>query len=131
MSNRDALLARLGKLRQIREDEWTALCPAHADRTPSLAVKQLTGGKILVYCHAGCSAREIVESIGLEMTDLFPDREDKAIVERRLRIRAQETEDILRVELARACLMNGMRLSEKEAAAVRAAAGRLRKAVAG
>jgi len=49
---------------------WTARCPAHADRSPSLCVKE-AGGKILVKCFSGCSAESICAAMDLEVKDLF------------------------------------------------------------
>src|SRR5687767_9278533 len=45
-------------------------CPAHADRVASLSISN-GGDKILLHCHAGCSADSIVSAVGLRMTDLF------------------------------------------------------------
>ncbi len=33
---------------------WMARCPAHADREPSLSIRDGDGNKVLVRCHAGC-----------------------------------------------------------------------------
>ena len=49
-------------------------CPAHDDRSPSLSIAAGDDGRVLVHCHAGCSAEAVVQAIGLEMADLFPDR---------------------------------------------------------
>ena len=51
----------------------TALCPAHPDHDPSLSVSEGDGGKVLIYCHVGCTVEAIVEAVGLELKDLFPD----------------------------------------------------------
>ena len=51
-------------------NQYTALCPAHADKTPSLAISEKEG-KILLHCHAGCTKENIVAAMGLEMKDLF------------------------------------------------------------
>lgn len=51
---------------------WIARCPAHGDSNPSLSVSE-RGGKILLHCHAGCSAAAVVEAMGLKMSDLFAD----------------------------------------------------------
>ena len=40
-----------------------APCPAHEDRRPSLSIKDGDGGNLLLYCHAGCSYRDIVAAI--------------------------------------------------------------------
>ena len=51
-------------------NQYTALCPAHDDKTPSLAVS-VKDGKILLHCHANCPKEKIVAAMGLEMKDLF------------------------------------------------------------
>ncbi len=38
------------------------LCPAHADKTPSLSIRQGDRG-ILVTCHAGCNASDVLRAI--------------------------------------------------------------------
>lgn len=54
------LVARLG-------GKWTGntamcRCPSHADRTPSLAIRQGDRG-ILVTCHAGCDATDVLRAL--------------------------------------------------------------------
>lgn len=38
------------------------LCPAHADRNPSLAIKD-EHGQVLVHCHAGCSQDAVIDQL--------------------------------------------------------------------
>lgn len=66
------LLSRLDGIKQTRPDRWQARCPAHDDRSPSLAITENSDGTILIRCWAGCSASDIVHSVGLELRDLFP-----------------------------------------------------------
>ena len=65
------LLNRLEKVKGTK-GRWTACCPAHADRSPSLAITHLDDGRILLKCFAGCSANEIVSAVGMDIGDLFP-----------------------------------------------------------
>ena len=65
------LLNRLEKVKGSK-GRWTACCPAHGDKSPSLAITALDDGRILLKCFAGCSAYEVVSAIGMDMTDLFP-----------------------------------------------------------
>lgn len=51
--------------------QWTACCPNHGDTHQSLSVSIGNGGKLLLHCHAGCTAEDIVWSMGLTMKDLF------------------------------------------------------------
>ena len=39
---------------------WSARCPAHDDRTPSLSLRETGDGKVLVRCHAGCDQDEVI-----------------------------------------------------------------------
>jgi putative DNA primase/helicase len=41
---------------------WTARCPAHDDREPSLSIRD-AHGKVLVRCHAGCSQRHVIAAL--------------------------------------------------------------------
>jgi hypothetical protein len=69
------LLASLEGVRKTSDNKWQARCPSHKDKSPSLGIK-LDGDKILVKCWAGCGAVEVLSSIGLEWSDLFPDKPD-------------------------------------------------------
>lgn len=42
---------------------WSARCPCHDDRTPSLSLRDTVGGKVLVHCHAGCDQEVVVASL--------------------------------------------------------------------
>ena len=70
----ESLLSRLAKVRKINADQWMACCPAHADKSPSLSIRELSDGRILLHCWTGCSAESILDSIGLTFDDLFPER---------------------------------------------------------
>lgn len=74
MSNVDNLLARLDRVKRSGRDSWMACCPAHADRSASLSIRETEDGRILVHCFAGCSVHEVLGSVGLSMDDLFPSR---------------------------------------------------------
>lgn len=64
------LLLRLEGVRG-RNGSWSAKCPAHDDRTPSLSVKETSDGRILMHCFGGCGAVDVLASLGLKLTDLF------------------------------------------------------------
>jgi len=67
----EALLARLQGVARSGLG-WKALCPAHADISPSLAI-DARDGKILLHCHATCTPEAICAELGIEMRDLFLD----------------------------------------------------------
>lgn len=66
-------LARLEGVKTNGSNKWLAKCPAHNDRSPSLATK-LVDDRILIHCFAGCSVRAVLAAVGLDMAVLFPDR---------------------------------------------------------
>lgn len=70
----EALLQRLDRVRHRGADQWSARCPAHDDKGPSLSVKELSDGRVLLHCFAGCEVDEIVAAVGLEIAELFPPR---------------------------------------------------------
>lgn len=68
----DTLLHGLEKVKKTGHDKWQACCPAHDDKGPSLAIKELDDGRVLIHCFAGCSAIEILDSINLDWSALIP-----------------------------------------------------------
>lgn len=70
----DSVLSRLDRVRSSAPGEWTARCPSHPDRRPSLAVKDGGDGRILIHCFAGCPVENVVDAIGLSLSDLMPER---------------------------------------------------------
>lgn len=68
----EKVLKRLDKVKQTAADKWKACCPAHDDRSPSLAIKELADGRVLIHCWAGCETRSVLAAIDLELRDLFP-----------------------------------------------------------
>ncbi|MDA1326294.1 MAG: DUF3987 domain-containing protein [Proteobacteria bacterium] len=51
---------------------WSARCPAHKDRRPSLSISEGDDGRALVKCHAGCKPDAICAAVGLRVVDLMP-----------------------------------------------------------
>ncbi len=70
----DALLSRLDGVRRTGPGRWIARCAAHADRHPSLGIRELDDGRVLVRCYAGCSVEEVLGAVGLTFENLFPER---------------------------------------------------------
>ncbi len=68
-----AVLEKLDRVRKSSDTKWTARCPAHEDRNPSLSVAEGDDGRVLLKCFAGCSLESIVAAIGLQTADLFVD----------------------------------------------------------
>jgi len=62
----------LDRLEQVTggNGKWTARCPAHQDKSPSLAVNE-ADDRVLVHCFAGCETTDVTAAIGLDLADLF------------------------------------------------------------
>lgn len=86
------LLSRLTKVKG-RNGSWTACCPAHEDKSPSLAITE-RDGKVLVHCFGGCSVQDVIGAVGMDMTELFPPSEPKYQPQPRTKFFAS---DLLRV----------------------------------
>lgn len=76
MSPIENFLQNLKKVRG-RNGRWTACCPAHNDKSPSLAVREGEDGRVLVHCFGGCDTYSIVQAVGMDMGDLFPPDEKR------------------------------------------------------
>jgi hypothetical protein len=71
----DTLLSRLERAKHNGAGRWQARCPAHDDRGPSLSVRELDDGRVLVHCFAGCEVHAVLSAVGLTFDDLFPPRD--------------------------------------------------------
>jgi hypothetical protein len=65
-----ALLPRLEGVKRAPAG-WTARCPAHDDKEPSLSVSAGADGRILLHCHANCAPEAVLSALGLKWTDVF------------------------------------------------------------
>jgi putative DNA primase/helicase len=72
--NVERVLARLAAMRRVGSG-WQALCPAHADKNPSLSIHS-RDNKILLHCHAGCSQEAVLAALGIEARELSLDASD-------------------------------------------------------
>lgn len=68
----DILLPRLAGVIRSGEGKWSARCPAHEDRSPSLSVRD-TGERLLIHCFSGCSPDDILAAVGLSWRQMYPD----------------------------------------------------------
>ena len=125
------LLDRLEKV-QKASGGWTARCPAHDDKDPSLSIAQAEDGRILIHCHSGCPPLDVVHAVGFELKDLFPDGAIRGwipgagLAERRRAHKKQQSDETV-LAMARENRDRGVKLSQKDLALEREAFLRQRK----
>lgn len=90
------LLSRLEKVKG-RGGSYVACCPAHPDKTPSLAIKE-SDGKIILHCFAGCAVADIVGAVGMDITELFPPSEPRYTPQPRVKFFATDMLKVLHLE---------------------------------
>lgn len=133
----DTLLSRLDKVRQTGPGRWSANCPSHDDKSPSLSIRELDDGRILVHCFTGCPVSDVLAAIGLGFTDLFP-LDSHAIGHANPERRPFPAADVLRalyhetliVAAAAGFLLEGRALSEADRGRLGMALERIQAAVA-
>lgn len=67
------LLNALDGVKKTGDGKWVCKCPSHNDRKPSLAVRLLDDGRILINCLAGCDTYSVLRSVGLDWDAVMPE----------------------------------------------------------
>jgi hypothetical protein len=57
------LSSRLDRVRATTGGRYKARCPAHQDNVASLTFADGDDGKLLVYCHAGCTFEQVMGAL--------------------------------------------------------------------
>ena len=70
----ETMLSRLDGVKQTGRGKYIARCPAHDDRSPSLAIKECDDGRMLIHDFAGCETEDVLAAIGLKFADIMPER---------------------------------------------------------
>lgn len=68
----DKLLSRLQRVKRTGPGKWIASCPTREDKSPSLAVREMDDGRVLVHDFGGDGVEAILAAVGLSFTDLYP-----------------------------------------------------------
>lgn len=92
------LISRLDKVKPTGANRWTCSCPSHADKHPSMHIKLDDSGRILINCKAGCDTQSILDAVGLEFNDLFPNDDHHHTKSQKRVIYASEGLQLLRRE---------------------------------
>lgn len=73
----DNVLHGLQKVKKTGHGRWLACCPVHDDRSPSLAIRLIDDGRILIHCFGcGCGIDEFCRALGIGIDELFPPKPD-------------------------------------------------------
>lgn len=94
----ETLIARLSGVRATASDRWIALCPAHPDRSPSLHIREVDDGRVLIKCFAGCGAIDVLDSLSLNWSALFPENGHRPAPATQSRIPSSDLLKIIREE---------------------------------
>lgn len=128
----EKVLTRLESVRNRQPGQWSARCPAHADKAPSLSLREAPDGAVLIHCFAGCEVFEIIAAIGLEFHDLFPPRGKPTSAPKRIArlLTAQQALELLATEMtlvvvAAGNVAHGVTLSEADLERVLLAGARI------
>jgi len=71
---KDVILSKLQKVKG-NGTKYRAKCPVreHSSGDSTLSLLFNDDGRILIHCHGGCEPNDVLESIGLSLSDLYPD----------------------------------------------------------
>ena len=75
----EALLARLNGVKKTGPDRWIARAPTREDKRPSLAIRELPDGRVLIHDFGGDAPLDILNAVGLDMAALFPIRPERGM----------------------------------------------------
>ncbi len=70
----ETLISRLDGVKETGHGKFLSRCPAHDDRSPSLAIKDGDDGRVLIHCFAGCETEDVLSALGLTFSDVMPER---------------------------------------------------------
>jgi hypothetical protein len=105
MSAATKLLDRLSAVRQTGPGRWLARCPAHEDKRPSLSIRETSDGKVLVHDFGGCEVGDVLDSVGLQLGDLFDRPLEHCSPPSRSRIPAADILEVLGFEVSVASII--------------------------
>lgn len=80
--NTNEFLAYFQNVKKHSSNQYTALCPAHGDKHNSLSIGYRSDkSHWLIYCHAGCDCKDILNAVGLKMSDLYDNTSNSKHIE--------------------------------------------------
>lgn len=67
------VFSKLSHLSQVGPNRWRARCPAHDSDSQSLALAVADDDRLLIKCHVGCGALDVLHALGCSWEDCFPE----------------------------------------------------------
>ena len=131
----ETLIDRLDGVKETGYGKYVARCPAHDDKSPSLAIRDCGDGRILLHDFAGCETEDVLAAIGLTFTDIMPERigDEHRHKPMRQRFDARQVLEGVSHEITVACLIADRLAStadDKDQARLMLVASRLNNALA-
>src|SRR5262249_40612681 len=131
------ILDRLDRVKSTSSDTWIASCPTnahpHGDRSRGLSIRAVDD-RVLIFCHAGCGAGDVVAALGFTLADLY-DRPAPiaSATQNRQRVPTRDLLELISEETAvvafTACdMLSGKRIDEVNWKRLATAANRIHRA---
>lgn len=79
MTPAENLLSRLHRVKRCGPGRWIASSPTREDRHPSLAIRELDDGRLLVHDFGGDDVSLILAAVGLDLADLYPAKREASM----------------------------------------------------
>lgn len=68
----DNLLAALPRVKSVGQSRWTSGCPiCQSKNGRPISIRALDDGRVLLHPFCGCGTSDVLESVGLGLSDLF------------------------------------------------------------
>jgi hypothetical protein len=68
----ELLLSKLHRVKRVGPGKWCASCPTREDKSPSLSIRELDDGTVLLHDFGGDSVEAILGAVGMTFNDLYP-----------------------------------------------------------
>jgi hypothetical protein len=73
----ELLLSKLHRVKRLGPGKWSASCPTREDKSPSLSVRELDDGTVLLHDFGGDSVEAILGALGMTFNDLYPAKPER------------------------------------------------------
>ena len=99
MSAADTLLSKLHNVHSTSASSWLAGCPLCQSRKGRpLALRETADGRLLLHAFCGCATDAVLGALGLQLSDLFPQRVGDHFAPARSLWSARDVQDLVLLE---------------------------------